>query len=313
MALDVEYYGLRLLDWLYDQSSGFTQFFEIGDFVSAEGLSGHDIYPLGKYLDDRGLIQARFTLGGGGSAFITGEGIAFVQQMRSERKDPAVRRPRLRGQLLRWLYHKQYQGGDGPASWEGFTASEYGRFMGQRFTNAEVENEVQYLSDRGFIEGVEVAEAVSGWIHPRLTANGQDCVVEYGGSVSDYMNRTAAAVGGGGNVTNISISDSSGNIVVGDNNYVHNVASGIDVSQVLRFAGLVRQVVTTLQLPPEDEAIVDAQAAELHDAASEAPADKGRLRLLVDAIIERVTNATATVAGEMVLAAGQEAAKAISG
>jgi len=121
-----------------------------------------------------------------------------------------------------------------------------------------------------------IDQAPGGTINPRLTADGLDCVVEHGGSVSEHLGRNDR----GGDVNTFNISDNRGNLSIGGQNYSQTTHTGIDTTELLKFAGAVRQLLPTLGLNDEDAAVLDQQAEELQAAASQPEPELGTLRRL---------------------------------
>lgn len=109
------------------------------------------------------------------------------------------------------------------------------------------------------------------------------------------------------------MTDSTGNIAVASENVVQNVNAGLDTTALLDFAGFVRQTLPTLGLPPEQQHALDAQAEALHREADSPAPDRGKLRRLLDAILEGLRLATPTVVQSTAIGLGEEAVKAITG
>jgi hypothetical protein len=146
-------------------------------------------------------------------------------------------------------------------------------------------------------------------IRPELTANGRDCVVDFGGNVPDYLNRSPR----GGHTTHIKMTGSTGNITVASENVVQNVSTGLDTTKLLDFAGFVRQTLPTLGLPADQQQTLDAQAEELHQESDSPTPDRGKLRRLGDAILDGLRAAAPTVVQSTAIDLGTEALKAIGG
>jgi hypothetical protein len=125
--------------------------------------------------------------------------------------------------MLQWLYRQEQatgMHGMAPPDWTGFLDSDDARFLGERFGQAEVEQAASYLNGRDLITAFRVDQAVPGWVRPRLTDDGRDCVLDFGGNIADYLNRHS-----GGSV-NTYIGSNSGNVAVGSKHFTQNVTTG---------------------------------------------------------------------------------------
>ncbi|HWG63398.1 MAG TPA: hypothetical protein VG253_17010 [Streptosporangiaceae bacterium] len=140
-----------------------------------------------------------------------------------------------------------------------------------------------------------------------LTDDGHDCVLEFGGNVSDYLGRRNT-----GPVSTY-IANNSGNVAVASAHFAQNVTTGLDASKLIELAAAVRQALPVLGLPPDQHSALEGHAEELHDAASSPQPDKGNLRRLVDAIMAGLNKAATPVATAIATSLGNEAVRAITG
>ena len=77
-----------------------------------------------------------------------------------------------------------------------------------------------------------------------------------------------------------------------------NISAGIDTRDLLKFAGFVRQIGSTLGLDTDKQTELEAQAMELHRVASSPAPEAGRLRRLANAILHILGAAASTVASQ---------------
>ena len=82
---------------------------------------------------------------------------------------------------------------------------------------------------------------------------------------------------------------------------------------LLNLAAYVREVAPVFKLADDDRDSLTATADELHAAASADQPEPGKLRRLVNAIMEGVTKAAPPVVSSTAIAIGQEALKALGG
>lgn len=306
--IDIDHAVVEALEWLYEQSQGQASSFLDVNELRAEWNKEDAAYLVTKHAENRGLVKAAYTLGGGVQASLTSEGIAFVQRARNERMDPSARVPAIRRAMLQWLYSEDANDSD-TSSWDGFLSSSFSLYFGQRFSQKEVFRQAVHLHRSGLVEAITIEEEAAGLIEPRLSSSGHDCVVEFGGNVSEYLNRQARV----GNTSNVYIADNRGNLSVGGSNFTQNSTTGVDTSELLQFAGAVRQILPTLDLPPEVAGQLDQDAIALHEEASQAEPNVGLITQLWRGVMSGLTSAAPTVTGDLVQQLGNEAIKTISG
>ena len=312
MDLDLEYHGTRLLEWLYDQpqpQQGVT-YFDFTEFTIAEELPEGSDLALAEHLQAQELVRAIRPLTDRPAARITAAGIAHLQGIQARRRDPASLARTLQQRMLQWLYrHEQAAGMDGmaPPDWTGFLGSDGARILGEQFSRAEVEQAASYLSNRNLITAFSIDQVGPGWVRPRLTDEGRDCVLEFSGSTSDYLNRR-----NGGSV-NTYIGNNSGNVAVGSENFTQNVTTGLDTTKVLDFAAAVSQALPVLGLAHDQQSELGDYAVELQAAVGASQPDKGKLRGLIDAIITGLTKAATPLATGIATGLGNDAIRAITG
>jgi hypothetical protein len=308
MAINLQRYGMRLLDWLYEKAGEEPSFEDVNQFMAENDLPEGWASVLVDDLVSRATIETIRAFGGRLDARLTALGIDFVQKVRVERADPVQRSRTLRQRMLNWLY-TQESANTPPSDWSDFLSGEDGYFRADPFKLAELEREARYLTDRDLITAIKADQAGSGTVKPRLTATGIDCVMDFGGKVSDYINRNA----GGRTTNNITMTSSTGNIVVASENVVQNVEAGIDTRKLLEFAGFVRQVLPTLNLATDQQTELDSSAADLHRTAEEVNPDRGRLLKLLDAVLAGLAKAAPSVVTSTAVAMGNDAVRALTG
>lgn len=299
MVTGLQNLGIQLLEWLAEYPD---EFLSVNSIADGNGLSRDECSLAAEYLKNRNLIETAETFDGY-AACINADGRAFLEEARSIRRDPSVRIPALRRGMLLWLY-TQEEAGRRPSGWNEFLRSSESLFYGDHFTTEQVKRQAEYLYDSGLIDGVDKLIGGKGSQSPRLTSQGIDCVVDFGGNVSDYLKPSAGLAG-------IHVSDVNGNVVFGNHNKVQ-YTSALDTSQVLKFAGLVRQTLPVLGLPPENANRIAEQAQELHEAAQVEEPDPSWMRKLLDTVMTGLAGAASTVTKELVLAAGKEALQSVT-
>jgi hypothetical protein len=151
-------------------------------------------------------------------------------------------------------------------------------------------------------------------VRPQLSVAGRTCVTDFGGDVNEYLNRGQAKPPvTNSTTTNNYVSDNHGNLSIAGENFSQVFNAGLDVTDVLELAGGADQLVPVLHLPADREQEIIQTAKQLHAEASGATPDRGRLRQLIDKVIEGVKEAAPTVARKTLLALGDLALRALSG
>jgi hypothetical protein len=304
--LDLDLHGLLLLDWLYTQNSDDRQFAIVGDFVTAQNLPDNSDRLLAQHLKLRGFVESPALMGGPAFAMLTTEGINYIQKIRAKRVDHAERIRTLRQALLTWLYSQERQG-IATGDWNGFVNGPDAHFYGDPFTETDIVTAVGDLSAKNLISGIDIDQLGPAMVKPRLTVDGRSCVIDYESDVSEYLKRQQ------GGSTNITMTNVQGQTVIASDNVTQTMTTGVDVSKLLDFAGFVRQVAPTLGLDEADQADLRNQAEQLHDAASSSNPDRGRLRRLLDAVMQGLLKAAPSVVTTAANDMGHEAIKAITG
>lgn len=304
MSFDLETTAQALLEWLYDHG-GPHEFMSVNTFVSTKDRPDTAAYTLATDLKSRGLITAAIGGGGRADAMLNPAGTHRVQRIRQQREDPVYRIPGLRKQMLLWLFSVE-RSNEEAHDWSGFLSSEHGSFLGDRFDKSEMDHEVPYLVARELITtNARVDPEVNGWFYPQLTADGRDCITEYGGSVSDYVrSRNGSAT--------YHFSDNSGAISVNSRNVIQTVSHGVDTAALLKFAEAAAQMLPVLDGIPDDERgeLKECAAAVQAEVAQSEP-NISKLRELFNVLYRGVMKASSTVATDMLVGLGHDASKAL--
>jgi len=307
---DLELESIRLLDWMYDHG-GDGAILSVNGYAALRGLTDQNAWTLGEHLNASGLARVLLGMSMRVDADLTAAGVAFVQQMRTERDDAAKRNSSLRQQMLKWLYAHECRD-EKTLDWNGFIEAGYSHLGGRPFQANEVHRQAEYLSKRGFITSSTIDNVMDGCLNPRLKPDGEDCVTDFDGEVTKYMNRGGA--GNGGHIGDTyNITDNRGNVITGGSRNTQSVTHGIDTSAVLKFAGTLAQSLPVLGLSEDAQAEVRAQSDELHAEASGDQPNVGRMRSLIDSLMGAVAKASTTAVGAIVTELGNEALKAITG
>ncbi|WP_327643712.1 hypothetical protein [Micromonospora zamorensis] len=181
----------QLMDWVYDKANGTsTEIVPIMEFAESVGLDLDGAYTLLWYCRDEGLLSDKGSGMGNPCGILTAYGIADVRERRlrerrRRRADPALRAQACRSGLLNWFYRQRTAQVHMPIT-EEFGKDEGSLWEDLRFTDVEIQDAAEYLSARGLIRGLEVAE-LRGPVRAEITADGIDCATDWEGNVADYL------------------------------------------------------------------------------------------------------------------------------
>ncbi len=148
--------------------------------LAARGLDAERIRELLDELQLDGLVKANFGLAGTSSCRLTGRGEERAEQLFRER--PSRRIGVLRQRMLTWLdAHRD------AVSWMSFLESDQVHHDDGDFTKDELQDEADYLTEKGLISAHTVDHWGKNMSEPRLTGNGRDCVLNHDGDVRSYL------------------------------------------------------------------------------------------------------------------------------
>ncbi|MFC7535074.1 hypothetical protein [Actinoplanes sp. GCM10030250] len=99
--------------------------------------------------------------------------------------EPAQRARACRAGLLRWFFEQRAERAHMPIT-DQFVKDDGATWEGARFVVAEVQEAAEYLSHKGLIKGVEVAQ-VRGPVRAEITTDGMDCVTDWAGDIAGYL------------------------------------------------------------------------------------------------------------------------------
>jgi hypothetical protein len=99
----------------------------------------------------------------------------------------------------------------------------------------------------------------------------------------------------------------TGNVAAGSSDITQNYNAGFDITKVREFAELVTEIGSMLGFEDDQQAMLSAATAELHEAIEDPKADKGRMRRAVDAVMGYLKLAGDTALRTAAIAAGNQA------
>jgi hypothetical protein len=311
VVTEIETHAINLLEALYEAHRADTDQDEAtASYLKKAGLDPvQDGFAVVDFLAGRGLVDANHT-GGTPRGWITPDGMHAVQRLQAKRTDPKARAALLRTEMLRWLDGQEDEGLQ-PSSFQDFVDAI--TEDSEKFSERELRGAAEYLHRNELIEAVHIEESTEGWIHPRLTPEGREYITDHCGDVAEFLRERRGGSSTTHHSTTVHVSDNNGNLVIHGENFTQNYNAGINVEDLVRFAGGVRQMLPVLGVDPADQDDLAKVADDLHSEATSPAPDRGRLRRLVDRLLAGVNAAAPTVAKTMLIAAGEAAQKAITG
>ncbi|MFI7511464.1 hypothetical protein ACIBSS_32110 [Micromonospora aurantiaca] len=271
----------QLMDWVYDRAIGTsTENVPIMEFAESVGLDLDGAYTLLWYCRDEGLLRDKGSGMGNPCGILTAYGIADVRERRRLRADPALRARACRSGLLNWFYRQRVAQVHMPIT-EEFGKDDGSLWEGARFTDVEIQDAAEYLSAKGLIRGIEVAE-LRGPVRAEITADGIDCATDWEGNVADYL-RDQKGYGPTINHGPVFHGASQGGQFAWGNRDVTQQQS-IAQQVTPEFQPLAEAVVTILrQLPgygltPRDQQDIEAAANEVLAEVQQEQPEPGKLR-----------------------------------
>lgn len=284
-ALDLESSAIRLMDWLYSNSDGVT-YLDIDTFLEQNDEDTGKAFMLGKHLDRNGWANVAFSLGTT-SAILTSEGVARVERVGQIRNNRAARAADLQRQMVTWLYEKEDEG-SAPETWDEFLLQKPAHLLGEAFAEAEVRRQAAFLDERKLISSTRIEEETDGWLGPKLTASGLECVVHYQGEVSTYVQRGNQRAEGHHYYGAVVQGNADGAQFAWGNQTVTQVSGGHQVTagyeELATTITAILQNLPRYELPENDQADVGVVATEiLAEVVLPAP-NQGKIRRACAAI-----------------------------
>ncbi|TDW95371.1 hypothetical protein EV137_2706 [Kribbella pratensis] len=183
VATDIDQHATDLLEAIYEAGrAGRDPDEAISDYLQR---AGHDVdygFQLVDLLASLGLVKPYSTFGTP-RAMITPAGIQAMQQLVADRANPKVRSAVLRTEMITWLDAQEEQGVH-PGSFQEFADQLVSPLA---FSERELRGAAELLLRHSLIDAVHLEEFTGGWIAPRLTVEGRDCITDCGGDVGEYL------------------------------------------------------------------------------------------------------------------------------
>lgn len=231
---------------------------------------------------------------------ITRLGVDMAEEFEHFRADPRKRAQAVRSSILQWLYDEYLQGKSSP-SISGFFTSKYGTFYGAEFTEGEISQATRYLREEQLIQG---KAAMGGPIvRPQITTRGIQ-LVEREDKPAAVISSERASV-----THNYTIHNSGQmNLAAGSENVSQWMAlTSTQINDARMATNAFSQTLPILGIPEEHQAEAKQVIAELEEETASPDPKPGKLKILLNKVVEIAVLGTAEGAVEAVVSMAQKA------
>lgn len=296
---EVTGYLARLLLWLDDrekQNPG--RYIDVAAFPEELQLEDEDPAILALQLDQHGLVQILRVMGPQTHVRLTDAGRVAVRELKDLQKDRAARIRHTMDALLRWLFDTASD--QTPVNPALFLATPGSYFAGTEISGTDLHQALAYLAEHNLIEHIVTDPATVA-----ITPQGTRCALA-GGSVQDHVNQPRP-----GTTYNNFLPNAKGVIIGEQQNFTQNNIDGVDPTLFIQLAGYVGQVSSILGLPDEDRVELERVAQDLHDEATSANPEPGRLRQFATQIKDKLLAGATTMAATQGIQMAEQALAAL--
>lgn len=249
---------------------------------------------------DRGWIFYEKAAGRVTDVTITSQGVDVVEDFEAFRSDRRRRAQAARSSILQWLYDEYLQGKTSP-NISGFSTSKYGTFYGTEFTEGEISQATQYLREEQLIQG---KAAMGGPIvRPQISTRGIQMIEHEGKSAAATASERASVT------HNYTIHNSGQmNLAAGSENVSQSMTLTRAQINDARMAGTAfSQTLPILGIPEDRQAEAKQVIADLEEESAAAAPQPGKLKGLLNKVIELAVLGTAEGAVGAVVSLAEKA------
>ncbi|TCO33029.1 hypothetical protein EV652_10328 [Kribbella steppae] len=224
MATEIEGHASDLLEALYEaERAGTDEDEAIATYLEQAGLDAASYgFTVVDFLADHGMVERHHGFGKPRGRS-TPAGMHAIQKLHVDRANPKIRAAALRTEMITWLDSQEERGTE-PTSFQEFADSLESAEDGDSYSERELRGAAEYLQRHQLTESVHVEESSEGWIRPRLTVEGRECITDHAGDVAEYIRERR----GGGPTTHhkttVHISDNNGNLVINGDRFTQITA-----------------------------------------------------------------------------------------
>lgn len=293
----------QVLTWLAAQAQADPScIYAVGDVADAVGATVHQVDSLMDLLAEEGLaLPCDGMVPASSSARLTPAGLAAASRSVSATQTKKDARAASRDALLDWLYEVE----DQPADVSPFLADVRARYFARRFTEAEVNEALDFLEEHGLAKGISAAWGGS-LLRPEITADGKVCVERYDGNVGAWLSRAAPG-------PTFSISHSQGvNIAADSPGANQTITISTDARRLMvQTADALLAMLPVLGLDADDAERARQVAQRLQGEAEQDEDDPSRVRELLKELRTVAVAGSGSAAGVGLVALAQQIAQAV--
>lgn len=249
---------------------------------------------------DREWIYYEKTSGPVTDVTITRLGMDVTEEFEHFRSDQRKRAQAARSSILQWLYDEYLQGSNSP-NISGFSESKYGTFYGSAFTEGEIMQATRHLRDQQLIQG---KAAMGGPIvRPQIAPHGIQ-VIEHEDRPAAVVASERASV-----IHNYTINNSGQmNLAAGSENFSQSMTlTTTQINDARMATNAFSQTLPILGVPEERQAEAKQLIAELEEETASPDPKPGKLKVLLNKVVEIAVLGTAEGAVEAVVSMAQKA------
>jgi hypothetical protein len=303
MEIDAEVRRIRLLDRLYGfepANPGLMP--SVTDVIDPDelGVDNEQLWrDILRALDREGLIKLAETMGFEGTSMVlTHAGRVEVEARRARRRDPARRNLAARDAVVRWLYARP---GHEASGVEPMTADPGYLYEAEPFTITDLNAALTYLVNAGLVAGVAAFGAPV--VRPRLTSKGVDCAEQFGGSVSDYVRRSA----GGDTQHHVNFNGAvSGNVSWSSEHVTQTATTGLAATELLSVVRAIAEALPVLGLSTEQADQVRSDLSMIEGELATKQPDRNLIKTLMGRAAAALGTATTSALASMLRASVEE-------
>lgn len=252
-------------------------------------------------LRDRGWIIFDKSSGPVTDVVISQHGVDTAEEFEAFRSNKRRRAQAVRSSVLQWLYDESLEGKSSP-NISGFSSSKYGTFYGTTFSEGEIAQASRYLREEQLLQGK--AAMGGGVVRPQITARGMQRIEQEDKPAAVLSSERASVTH---NYTTIHNSGSM-NLTTGGTNVSQSITLTTTQINDARMAGTAfSQTLPILGLPEERQAEAKQVIADLEEEIAAAAPQPGKLKGLLNKVIELAVLGTAEGAVGAVVSLAEKA------
>ncbi|MDQ0730442.1 hypothetical protein [Arthrobacter sp. B1I2] len=251
-------------------------------------------------LKDRGWINFDNSSGPVTDVVMSQQGVDTAEEFEAFRSNKRRRAQAVRSAVLQWLYDESLDGKSSP-NISGFSSSKYGSFYGTTFTEGEIAQATRYLREEQLLQGK--AAMGGGVIRPQITTYGMQRIEHEDKPATVLASERAS-------VTYINNFNNDGPVNLATNSPGAQQSITLTTTQIngaRMAASAFSQTLPILGIPENRQTEAKQVIAELEDETAAVTPQPGKLKSLLNKVIELAVLGTAEGAVGAVVSLAEKA------